>query len=101
MLSLGPEELGARAERLAQAIGSGAEAVSCSEKVGGGALPVLELEGHAVALPGEPDALARRLRQNEPPVLCHIQDNRVLLHVRTVGEDEFEALGEAARRALG
>ena len=101
MLNLETDELEARAERLARAIGAGAQAVPCSEKVGGGALPLLELPGHAVALPGQPDALALRLRRGQPPVLGHIQDDRVLLHVRTVGEDELDALADAARRALG
>jgi L-seryl-tRNA(Ser) seleniumtransferase len=100
MLSLDQAELEPRAERLAQAIGPGAEAVPCSERVGGGALPLLELDGYAVALPGEPDYLAARLRQGEPPVICHIQDNRVLLHVRTVSQDQFDVLVRAARRAL-
>jgi L-seryl-tRNA(Ser) seleniumtransferase len=100
MLGLDPAELEARAERLAEAIGSGAEAIPCSEKVGGGALPLLELDGYAVALPGDPDSLALRLRQGEPSVICHIRDNRVLLHVRTVGQDEFESLAATARRAL-
>jgi L-seryl-tRNA(Ser) seleniumtransferase len=100
MLTLDPAELEARAQRLAQAIGSGARAVPCAEKVGGGALPLLELSGHAVALPGEPEGLARHLRQGDPPVLCRIQDNRALLHVRTVGQDELDVLAQAARRAL-
>jgi L-seryl-tRNA(Ser) seleniumtransferase len=100
MLTLDSAELEARAERLAMAIGSGAETVACSEKVGGGALPLLELEGRAVALPGEPETLARRLRQGDPAVLCHVQDNRALLHVRTVGPDELDALAAAARYAL-
>jgi L-seryl-tRNA(Ser) seleniumtransferase len=100
MLTLDAAELEVRARRLAQAIGSGAEAIPCSEKAGGGALPTLELPGHAVALPGEPEALARRLRHGDPAVLCHIQDNRVLLHVRTVSRDELDPLVTAARRAL-
>jgi L-seryl-tRNA(Ser) seleniumtransferase len=101
MLSADPAELETRAKSLAQAIGPEARVVPCAEKVGGGALPLLELAGYAVALPSKPDALAGRLRRGEPGVLCRIQDGRVLLHVRTVSQDEIETLAAAARRALG
>jgi len=36
-------------------------------KVGGGALPLLELPGPVVALHGSAEALAVRLRANDPP----------------------------------
>ena len=42
-------------------------------KVGGGALPLLELEGPVVALDSEPEALARALRHADPPVIARIQ----------------------------
>jgi L-seryl-tRNA(Ser) seleniumtransferase len=68
-------------------------------KVGGGALPLLELEGPAVALEADtpPAELARALRSCEPPVLSRIHDGRVLLDPRTVQADELEALIAAAR----
>jgi L-seryl-tRNA(Ser) seleniumtransferase len=100
MLDAGSEELQTRANRLAETIGGGAEVVHCSGKVGGGALPLLELEGYAVALPGEPMALARRLRAGDPPVICRIREERALLDVRTVDESELDALSGAARAAL-
>jgi L-seryl-tRNA(Ser) seleniumtransferase len=100
MLDTGLEELERRAKRLADRIGAGAAVVRCSGKVGGGALPLLELEGYAVALPGEPMSLARRLRVGNPPVVCRIHDERVLLDIRTVDESELDALTAAARTAL-
>jgi L-seryl-tRNA(Ser) seleniumtransferase len=86
---------------LAAAIGGGAEVVRCSGKVGGGALPLLELDGYAVALPGEPMSLAGRLRMGDPPVICRIRDESALLDVRAVDESELDALSTAARAALG
>jgi L-seryl-tRNA(Ser) seleniumtransferase len=101
MLGSAPEELAAKAARLAEQIGPAAEVVPCSGRVGGGALPLLELDGHAVALVGDAVALAGRLRDGEPPVLCRVHEGRALLDVRTVDEHELEALAGAARAALG
>jgi L-seryl-tRNA(Ser) seleniumtransferase len=98
MLSAGPDELADRAQRLAELIGAGSEVVPALGKVGGGALPLLALEGYAVRLAGQPTPLARRV--GDPPVVCRIQEDRVLLDVRTVAEDELERLAEAARAAL-
>ncbi len=100
MLTVSPDLLGDRASRLSAAIGSGAEVVACSGKVGGGALPLLELPGYAVALPGDAGALATRLRGADPPVICRVHGGRALLDVRTVGDEELEALAAAVRSAL-
>ena len=52
---------------------------------GGGALPGVELPSWAVAL-ATPDAagLARALREGDPPVIARVEDDRVLLDLRTV-----------------
>jgi L-seryl-tRNA(Ser) seleniumtransferase len=74
---------------------------SCAT-VGGGALPLLELEGPAVALAGEhPEALVGSLRDGTPPVIARIHDGRVLLDPRTLGDEEVEVAIRAVRRALG
>lgn len=100
MLAATPELLADRAGRLAEAVGPGAEVVQCEGKVGGGALPLLELPGFAVALPGDAVGLATRLREGDPAVVCRIHEGRALLDVRTVDESELEALGAAASSAL-
>jgi L-seryl-tRNA(Ser) seleniumtransferase len=100
MLTVAPEVLADRAARLAGIIGPPAGVVPCEGKVGGGALPLLELPGSAVALPGDADALAARLRTGEPAVVARIHEGRTLLDVRSVADDELEALGGAARAAL-
>src|SRR4051812_19784419 len=69
MLTVSEAELSVRARRLAAAIGDGASVVAAVAKVGGGALPLLELPGPAVALAdAHPDALSARLRAHDPPV---------------------------------
>jgi L-seryl-tRNA(Ser) seleniumtransferase len=100
MLAAPIDELYDRAQRLSTLVGPPAEVVSCTGKVGGGALPLLELPGHAVALPGEPEGLAGRLRRGDPPVVCRIHEGRALLDVRTVGDHQLELLGSAVRAAL-
>jgi L-seryl-tRNA(Ser) seleniumtransferase len=96
MLDADPGVLHARAERLASAIGG--EVVEAVAKVGGGALPLLELTGPAVALHSEnPDATAARLRAGDPPVLARIQDGRVLLDPRTMADEEVEWVAAALR----
>jgi L-seryl-tRNA(Ser) seleniumtransferase len=73
--------------------------------VGGGALPLLELPGPAVALPDEPPhALAAALRAGEVPLIGRIEGGRLLLDTRTLGDAEVEPAARAvaaARRRLG
>jgi L-seryl-tRNA(Ser) seleniumtransferase len=96
MLEADAVTLQARADRLAGAIGG--EVVQAVAKVGGGALPLLELTGPAVALHSEsPDATAARLRAGDPPVLARIQDGRVLLDPRTMADEEVEWVAAALR----
>lgn len=101
MLDTPAGELSDRADRLAREIGPPAEVIQCSGKVGGGALPLLELPGYAVALAGDPVELAGRLRAGRPAVVCRIHEGRALLDVRTVDESELESLAGAVRAALG
>ena len=100
MLSADEDALGARAERLAIAIGERASVTRAAAKAGGGALPLLELEGPVVALEAQPESLARALRHGDPPVIARIHDGRVLLDPRTLSDDEVEPVAAAARRAL-
>jgi L-seryl-tRNA(Ser) seleniumtransferase len=96
MLEADAAVLQTRAERLASAIGG--EVVQSVAKVGGGALPLLELEGPAVALhSGSPDETAARLRASDPPVLARIQEGRVLLDPRTMADEEIAWVVAALR----
>jgi L-seryl-tRNA(Ser) seleniumtransferase len=93
-----PEELLARARRLALAIGPDlAEAVASEGRVGGGGAPGVPLPSAAVALP---HALSAVLRAGDPPVVGHVRDGRLLLDLLTVPEGLDEVLVEAVRRAV-
>ena len=86
----------ARAEGLAQA--TDGEVERTVARVGGGALPLLELESYACALP---EALARPLRTAEPPVVGIVRDGRLLLDCRTLTDAETAELAETIRRIAG
>ncbi len=103
MLAQSKEALTARAQRIRAAIGSdAAEIVWATAKVGGGALPLLELEGPVVAIddPRGADALASALRAGDPPVIARIREGRVLLDPRTLTDEEADLLAAAVRTAL-
>lgn len=72
-------------------------------QVGGGALPTEYLPTRLVALRPKQisvDELSRRLRIGEPSVFARIQNDALLLDMRTVREGELKELAEAVRRAL-
>lgn len=89
-----------RAERLRERVGAGAVAADRAA-VGSGASPtsgpdtwVLRLEVAAC------ERLARRLRTGAPPVVPRIARGAVLIDLRTVGDDQVDALAAAVRTAL-
>jgi L-seryl-tRNA(Ser) seleniumtransferase len=92
MLTADSAVLRARAQRLAAA-GCG-EVVEAASKVGGGALPLLELPGPVAALPGPADGLAAALRGGDPPVAGRIEGGRLLLDPRTLTDAEVTLLTE-------
>jgi L-seryl-tRNA(Ser) seleniumtransferase len=97
MLDADEATLRDRAQRLAAAIG-GADVVPAVARVGGGALPLLELPGPvvAVSVPGiSPDDLATRLRDADPPVVGRIEEDRLLLDPRTLTDDEIPLVARA------
>src|SRR3954451_24661838 len=97
MLTADEATLRARAQRLAEGVGEVVEGVA---KVGGGALPLLELPGPVVAVGGRPDELAARLRLGDPPLVGRIERGRLLVDPRTLAEDEIEPAAAALRSAL-
>jgi L-seryl-tRNA(Ser) seleniumtransferase len=102
MLAADEAELACRAQRLAEGIGDrSAQVIRSTARVGGGALPLAELDGPAVALSGhlDADAVAAALRGAEPPVIARIHDGRLLLDPRTVRDDELDHVVAAVRAA--
>jgi L-seryl-tRNA(Ser) seleniumtransferase len=90
MLRERPEQVRARAERLAGQVGG--EVEQTVARAGGGALPLAELPSFACAVEEE---LAAPLRVGEPPVVGIVRDGRLLLDCRTLTDDEADEVGAA------
>ncbi|HEX3688508.1 MAG TPA: L-seryl-tRNA(Sec) selenium transferase [Solirubrobacteraceae bacterium] len=89
MLEASDDELQARAGRLADQ--TGGRVIQATARVGGGALPLLELTGPVVALdpgPAGADALAATLRAGEPALVGRVHGGELLLDPRTLTDEE-------------
>jgi L-seryl-tRNA(Ser) seleniumtransferase len=103
MLAAGEEELRGRAELMSGIVGDAARVIVAAGKVGGGSLPLLELEGPVCAVdPGEVglDELARRLRDCDPPVVARAREGWLLLDPRTLDDSEARIAAESVAAAL-
>jgi L-seryl-tRNA(Ser) seleniumtransferase len=108
MLALPADAVGRRAEALAGSLrvahpGVRVTVEDATSEVGGGALPLQTLPTRVLALSPTregPAALETRLRHGRPPVLARIQDDRLLLDLRTVLPGEDDALRDALGAAL-
>jgi len=89
MIADPPERVRARAARLAERLGG--ELVASAARVGGGAVPLLELDSHACALAGG-ERLAAALRAGDPPVVGRVREGRVLLDCRTLTDAECDLI---------
>jgi L-seryl-tRNA(Ser) seleniumtransferase len=110
MLLASPQELRDRAEALARRTQSAtdervkAEAVAVSAIMGGGSLPGAEMSSWAVALSHaerSTDEIERALRMCDPPVIGRIDDDRILLDLRTVPRAADDAVADSLRTVLG
>jgi len=102
MIARTSEALHAEAQRVVDQIGAVAGLTfaieGCTSTVGGGAMPTAELPSWAVTIAGRsPDALDRKLRAARVPVVARIDQGKLWLDVRTVGEDDVPDLVEAVR----
>jgi L-seryl-tRNA(Ser) seleniumtransferase len=88
------ETVRARAERLAELVGG--EVEETVARVGGGALPLVELPSAACAVEEE---LAEPLRRGEPPVIALVRDGRTLLDCRTLTDAEADEVAAAVLTA--
>jgi L-seryl-tRNA(Ser) seleniumtransferase len=89
------EAVRARAERLAGLVGGAVEATVA--RVGGGALPLAELESFACAIE---ESLAAPLRAGDPPVVGIVRDGRLLLDCRTLADADVDEVVAAVRTCL-
>jgi L-seryl-tRNA(Ser) seleniumtransferase len=106
MLSMTEEALRSRAEKLCTEIqknGCTVEVVKTKSVAGGGAVPGLELESYAIALTNtvSVEKQEKKLREQPVPIIGRIENDRLLLDVRTIFEDDFEYVAKAVADVSG
>jgi L-seryl-tRNA(Ser) seleniumtransferase len=104
MLQLPAAEVRRRAESVQYELSAATklrlEIVEGESLVGGGSAPTSTLPTFLIAITSDKlsaDHLAERLRRGEPPIVARVEEGRVLLDLRTVFEDEEDALVNALR----
>ena len=104
MLGLDAEAVGRRAEALAAGLPpASAQVVDGFSTIGGGSVPGASIPTRLVALSpasGSARELEIRLRGADPPVVARIEQDRVLLDLRTVGPAEDAELRRVLRDCL-
>jgi len=108
MLTIPLAELRKRARRLQHLLeqeteGAVIEIIQATSQVGGGALPLQDLPTWAVAVKPQKasvEALEAALRNQAPPIIARITDDRLCLDLRTIQADEFPLITHAMAQAL-
>ena len=104
LLAATPDELRARADTLRRALADeriAAETVPSIGSVGAGAFPDAELPGAAVALDGDAERWAQRLRGGALAVVGRVHEGRFQLDLRAVPERDLPDLAHAVVAARG
>jgi L-seryl-tRNA(Ser) seleniumtransferase len=102
MIAMTVEEIGARADALASKLseaGVGADVVDGFSTIGGGSAPGSRLPTRLVALTLPAGRLEATLRKQRPPVIARIEDDRVVLDLRTVFATQDDALAKLVAEA--
>lgn len=76
----------------------------CEDFVGGGSAPDVRLEGWAVTL--RSDLLTTKqieysLRKNQIPIISHISQDKIWLHMRTISDRDIEDMAESISKLKG
>lgn len=108
MISTSEDDLRSRAEKLADAITRTApdvklDIVRVEDQIGGGSAPMVRLPGWAVAVKDgmkSADRTERKLRKADVPVIARINDDRLLLCVRTIADSELDTVARAFAKQM-
>jgi L-seryl-tRNA(Ser) seleniumtransferase len=107
MMRLSAEEIGKRASSLAEQVnmlaGFHAEVMHGQSVIGGGAAPGATLPTRLLAVNREAlsaNELAAQLRANHLPIVARVEEDKVLLDLRTVFPEQDQAIAEAFRSVI-
>jgi L-seryl-tRNA(Ser) seleniumtransferase len=106
MMRLAKEEIGRRAEAIANSVRGSAskmriEVIDGESVIGGGAAPSSTLPTRLLAVTCadlSADELATLLRASDPPIVARVEDGRVLLDLRTVFAEQDRIVASALAR---
>jgi L-seryl-tRNA(Ser) seleniumtransferase len=102
MIAMSADAIGRRADALAGRLvqdGLSADVVDGSSAIGGGSAPGVELPTRLVAIRAPASRLEAALRAQRPPVIARIENDGVVLDLRTVFPDDDALLGDLVTRA--
>jgi len=101
MLSLTAEELQQRAQSMVEGLDSKFELIAGQSTLGGGAGPTSTFPTTLIAIT-HPEKSAQdiehQLRTSSPPIIARISEDRVLIDLRTVFDDQLQVLHESLAR---
>lgn len=106
MISASKEDMYAKAEKLANKIRMNdkdavIDIVPVEDQIGGGSAPMVRLPGYAVTVEvGKKSAksMERKLRKADTPIVARIHDDKLLLCVRTILDDELDAVADVYKK---
>lgn len=109
MLSLENEKIYESAQRLYSLLDPPeesfkAEVLPCKSQVGGGSLPTEEMDSWGVFISspiGKIPFLERALRLSKEHIIARIQNDRLILDMRTVFEEDIERIADCLNRIWG
>jgi L-seryl-tRNA(Ser) seleniumtransferase len=105
MISTPLPQLERRAALWAEAAGGLAQVIKGESLIGGGSLPGATLPTRLLAIgdakrPALAQKLARRLRQQSPPIVGRISENVLLLDPRTISPQDDEVVVQGIKQAI-
>jgi len=75
-----------------------------ASRVGGGSLPLQEIPSRCVGLTIEglsSNAVEASMRRASPPVIVRIEDDLVVMDMRTVQDEELTVIADTVEKILG
>ncbi|MFO8240730.1 MAG: L-seryl-tRNA(Sec) selenium transferase [Dissulfuribacterales bacterium] len=110
MLCLSQDSIKSRARRLQRRLralklpGISIDTAETISRVGGGALPLHQLKSRAVVIAPEDKTFSAvriesELRKNEPPVIVRIEEDKILMDIRTVRDKDYGIIIQAVASA--
>ena len=96
MLSATKHQLLKRAQILRDRLGGLLTIEETRSAIGGGSFPGFDIDSVGLVFDnGSPDAMGAKMRKSETPVVCRIEDDRLIFDLRTVLAEEDDALVRA------